>query len=88
MNTRPVAGIEPANIGVTASSVQSLVQDHASSFPSNQRLTQLQSLRLVQPFQFGDRLYTSESDVCRRQILTCKESYVAAVPHLKEIRYL
>ena len=25
-----------------------------------------------QPFQRGDRLYTSESDVCRRQILTYK----------------
>ena len=26
----------------------------------------------VKPLQCGDRLYTSESDVCRRQILTCK----------------
>ena len=25
------------------------------------------------PFQRGDRLYTSESDVCRRHILTYKE---------------
>ena len=25
------------------------------------------------PFQCGDRLYTSESDVCRRQIMTCKD---------------
>ena len=27
-------------------------------------------LRQNYPFQRGDRLYTSESDVCRRQILT------------------
>ena len=26
-----------------------------------------------QPFQCGNRLYTSESDVCRRQILTYKD---------------
>ena len=26
-----------------------------------------------EPFQRGDRLYTSESDVCRRQILTYKD---------------
>ena len=26
------------------------------------------------PFQCSDRLYTSESDVCRRQILTYKDS--------------
>ena len=25
------------------------------------------------PFQYGDRFYTSESDVCRRQILTYKD---------------
>ena len=28
----------------------------------------------LQRFQRGDRLYTSESDVCRRQILTYKDS--------------
>ena len=27
----------------------------------------------VYPFQRGDRLYTSKSDVCRRQILTYKD---------------
>ena len=29
--------------------------------------------KLTQPFQRGDRLYTSESDVCGRQILTYKD---------------
>ena len=28
----------------------------------------------VLPFQRRDRLYTSESDICRRQILTFKDS--------------
>ena len=28
---------------------------------------------VIQPFQRGNRLYTSESDVCRRQILTYKD---------------
>ena len=28
---------------------------------------------IASPFQRGDRLYTSESDVCRRQILTYKD---------------
>ena len=29
-------------------------------------------LRIIQPLQRGNRLPTSESDVCRRQILTSK----------------
>ena len=32
-------------------------------------------------FQRGDRLYTSESDVCRRQILTYKDD-----PHTERIK--
>ena len=32
----------------------------------------LRSLEIFLFFQCGDRLYTSESDVCRRQILTYK----------------
>ena len=36
----------------------------------------------VYPFQRGDRLYTSESDVCRHQILTYEDS-----PALKELKY-
>ena len=32
---------------------------------------------LAEPFQRGDRLYTSESDVCRRQILTSKDDHRA-----------
>ena len=28
-----------------------------------------------EPFQRGDRLYTSKSDVCRRQILTYKDDH-------------
>ena len=33
----------------------------------------LRLLAIVLPLQCGDRLYTSESDVCRRQILTYKD---------------
>ena len=32
-----------------------------------------QAINIHQPFQRGDRLYTSKSDVCRRQILTYKD---------------
>ena len=32
-----------------------------------------------EPFQRGDRLYTSESDVCRRQILTYKDGLRAEI---------
>ena len=32
---------------------------------------------LVKPFQRGDRLYTAESDVCRRQILPYKYDHRA-----------
>ena len=31
---------------------------------------------LLEPFQCGDRLYTSESDVCRRHILTYKDGQI------------
>ena len=36
----------------------------------------------VKHFKCGDRLYTSESDFCRRQILTYK-----AIPAMKELQY-
>ena len=38
---------------------------------SNVHLT-AQTVATHYPFQHGDRLYTLESDVCRRQILTYK----------------
>ena len=41
----------------------------------------LRPLEIFSFFQCGDRLYTSESDVYRRQILTYKD-----VPALKELR--
>ena len=34
------------------------------------------------PFQCGDRLYTSESDVCRRQILAYKDGPRTELRHL------
>ena len=37
--------------------------------------------RVFQPFQLGDLLYTPESDVCRRQILTYKEG-----PHAERVK--
>ena len=39
--------------------------------------------RLMWPFQHGDRLYTSESDVRRRQILTYNVD-----PRIEIVKYL
>ena len=40
-------------------------------------------LNMVYPFQRGDRFYTSESDVCGRQILTHKDG-----PHTARIKQI
>ena len=40
---------------------------------SNHDMLALYCVVLDLPFQRGDRLYTSESDVCRRQIMTYKD---------------
>ena len=38
-------------------------------------------IHLFIPFQSGNRLYTSESDVCRRQILTYKDGRRQILTH-------
>ena len=43
---------------------------HSEPYGSTCRGMYTQHIVCVQTFQRGDRLYTSESDVCRRQILT------------------
>ena len=43
------------------------------SFRFHVYFSALSDIQSLLPFQHGDRLYTSESDVCRRQTLTYKD---------------
>ena len=46
---------------------------------SNIFWTQIDLLYRDQPFQRGERLYTSESDVCRRQIMTYMDTEIITI---------